>query len=61
METPARDALLKLSSNASLIQDASAPQELTGQQKQELKKDQEFMSLKWGCKAFRDNLITEYH
>ena len=61
METPARDALLKLSSNASLTQDASAPQELTDQQKQELKTDQDLMSLKRECKAFRDSLIAEYH
>lgn len=61
METPARDALLKLSSNASLTWDASAPQELTDQQKQELEKDQELMSLKRECKAFCDNLIAEYH
>ncbi|KAN0073509.1 FluG domain protein [Elaphomyces granulatus] len=35
-ETPARDALLKLSSNASLTRDISAPRDLTDQQKQEL-------------------------
>lgn len=61
METPTRDALLKLSSNASLTQDASAPRELTDQQKQELEKDQELMSLKRECKAFCDNLIAENH
>lgn len=61
MEIPARDALLKLSSNASLTRDASAPQELTNQQKQELEKDQELMSLKQECKAFCDSLIAEYH
>jgi hypothetical protein len=41
METPARDAVLKLSSNASLTRDISAPQDLTDQQKQELEKHPE--------------------
>jgi hypothetical protein len=36
METPARDAFIKLFNNASLSRDASAPQDLTVPQKQEL-------------------------
>ncbi|EYE91977.1 uncharacterized protein EURHEDRAFT_415979 [Aspergillus ruber CBS 135680] len=61
MSIPARDALLKLSSNASSTRDASAPQELTDQKKQELKTDQDLMSMKRECKAFCDSLIAEYH
>ncbi|OXV07667.1 hypothetical protein Egran_04567 [Elaphomyces granulatus] len=49
METPTRDALAKLSSNASLTRDASAPQDLTTPQKKELEKNPELMKLKQKC------------
>ena len=45
METPARDALLKLSSNASLTRDASVPQALTDSQKHSLEKNPELAQL----------------
>jgi hypothetical protein len=61
METPARDALLKLSTNASLTRDASAPQDLTVEEKRELEKDPELMDLKLECKALRDDLIVKHH
>ena len=60
METPARDALLKLSSNASLTRDISAPQDLTGQQKQELEKHPELSSLKRECNNLRNQLIATH-
>jgi len=61
METPARDALLKLSSNASLTRDISAPQDLTGQQKQELEKHPELSSLKRECNNLRNQLIATHY
>jgi hypothetical protein len=55
-ETPARDALLKLSSNASLTRDISAPRDLTDQQKQEL----ELRSLKRKYNNLQNQLIAIY-
>ncbi|KAJ5159861.1 uncharacterized protein N7482_006865 [Penicillium canariense] len=46
IETPARDALLKLTYNSSLTRDASAPQDLTEPQKRSLESDQELNRLK---------------
>jgi Protein of unknown function (DUF3435) len=61
METPARDALLKLSSNASLTRDISVPQDLTDQQKQELEKHPELSSLKRECNNLRNQLIATHY
>jgi Protein of unknown function (DUF3435) len=56
METPARNALLKLSSNASLTWDASAPQDLT-----DLEIDLELSNLKCERNAICKDLIEIYH
>jgi hypothetical protein len=61
METPARDTLLKLSTNASLTRDASTPQDLTVEEKRELEKDPELLDLKLEYKALHDNLIMKHH
>lgn len=46
METPARTSLIKLATNSSLTHDASVPQDLSDQQKQELEKNPNLTSLK---------------
>lgn len=46
METPARTSLIKLATNSSLTRDASVPQDLSDQQKQELEKNPNLTSLK---------------
>ncbi|KAJ5449485.1 uncharacterized protein N7458_005934 [Penicillium daleae] len=61
METPARDALLKLACNSSLTRDASAPQDLTEPQKRSLEYDQELNRLKRECQGIRSDLIAEFH
>jgi hypothetical protein len=61
METPARDALLKLACNSSLTRDASAPQHLPKQEKECIEMDPELYKLKKECNAFRHELIAEYH
>ncbi|KAJ5882834.1 uncharacterized protein N7473_011096 [Penicillium subrubescens] len=61
METPARDALLKLACNSSLTRDASAPQHLTEPQRRSLEKDKELDQLKRECQALRNDLIAEFH
>ncbi|OGE47094.1 hypothetical protein PENARI_c066G11816 [Penicillium arizonense] len=65
MKTPARDALLKLASNASLTLDASAPQALTDSQKHGLEKNPELAKLKQASKqaskALREELIAAFH
>lgn len=53
--------LLKLSSNASLTRDASAPQDLTDQEKKGLEMDLELSDLKCGRDAIRKDLIAVYH
>ncbi|KAJ5676455.1 uncharacterized protein N7477_002088 [Penicillium maclennaniae] len=60
METPARDALLKLACNSSLTRDASAPQDLTDPQKRSLENDQELDQLKRECQGLRNDLIAEF-
>jgi hypothetical protein len=59
MDTPARDALLKLS--ASLTRDASAPQDLTDQEKKDLEMDLELSDLKCERDAIRKDLIEINH
>ncbi|PYI25427.1 hypothetical protein BP00DRAFT_490913 [Aspergillus indologenus CBS 114.80] len=56
METPARDALLKFSSNASLTRDASAPQDLTKSEKEALEDDPDLLKLKHnrGTEIYRE-------
>jgi hypothetical protein len=61
METPARDALLKLACNSSLTRDVSAPQDLTEPQKKSLESDQELHRLKHQCQELRKDLIAEFH
>ncbi|KAB8259317.1 hypothetical protein BDV32DRAFT_159408 [Aspergillus pseudonomiae] len=61
LETPSRDALIKLSTNASLTRDASAPQELSPQLKQDLEKDPELTSLQYERDSLRAQLISKYH
>ncbi|EPS30807.1 hypothetical protein POX_b02192 [Penicillium oxalicum] len=61
METPARDALLKLACNSSLTRDASAPQGLTEPQKKCLEADQALVKLKLAYQALRNDLIAEFH
>ncbi|EAW21814.1 FluG domain protein [Aspergillus fischeri NRRL 181] len=45
METPARTSLIKLATNSSLTRDASVPQDLSDQQKQELEKNPDLTNL----------------
>ncbi|KAJ8149190.1 hypothetical protein LV165_008185 [Aspergillus fumigatus] len=61
METPARDALIKLATNSSLTRDASAPQDLSDQRKQELEKDPALISLKGKRDMLRAELIALHH
>ncbi|PYH99453.1 FluG domain protein [Aspergillus ellipticus CBS 707.79] len=61
METPARDALLKLSSNASLTRDASAPQELSKQEKINIELNPELKDLRRKCAELRRDIISKYH
>ncbi|PYI07380.1 FluG domain protein [Aspergillus sclerotiicarbonarius CBS 121057] len=61
MGTPARDALLNLSSTAGLTRDASAPQDLSLGQKEKLEQTPELMEAKRECKALRNDLIARYH
>ncbi|KAB8256789.1 hypothetical protein BDV32DRAFT_152942 [Aspergillus pseudonomiae] len=61
METPSRDALIKLSTNSGLTRDASAPQELSPQLKQKLEKDPELIRLQHERDSLRGQLISMYH
>lgn len=61
IETPARDALIKLATNSSLTRDASAPQDLSDQRKQELEKDPALISLKGKRDMLRAELIALHH
>jgi hypothetical protein len=61
METPARDALIKLATNSSLTRDASVLQDLSDQQKEKLEKDTELSELKRKRDCFRTDLIASHH
>ena len=61
LETSSRDALIKLSTNASLTRDASAFQKLSPQLKQNLEKDPELTSLQYKRDSLRVQLISKYH
>lgn len=61
IETPSRDALLKLTYNSSLTRDTSAPQHLTELQRKLLENDEELDQLKRECQALRNDLIAEFH
>ncbi|PYH94545.1 FluG domain protein [Aspergillus ellipticus CBS 707.79] len=61
METPTRDSLLKLASNASLTRDASVPHHLSSTQKAAIEKDREIFELKRDCEKIRDDLIAQHH
>lgn len=58
--TPARDALIKLSTNSSITRDPSAPKELTPAQRQSVEKEPELMAAEKDHIMFRDDLIAEY-
>lgn len=46
LETPSKDALIKLSSNSGLTCDPSAPQHLDNKQKEAISKEPELLELK---------------
>jgi hypothetical protein len=61
METPARDALIKLATNSGLTRDASVPQDLSDEQKKGLEKDPELSELKGERDMLRAELIALHH
>lgn len=61
METPTRDALMKLATNSGLTRDASVPQELSHERKKELENDVELKNLKRKRDTLRAELIAVYH
>lgn len=61
METPTRDSLLKLASNASLTRDVSVPHHLSPAQKATIENDPEISELKKHCDSIRRDLISEHH
>ncbi|OJJ82561.1 uncharacterized protein ASPGLDRAFT_1496032 [Aspergillus glaucus CBS 516.65] len=61
MQTPARNALISLASNASLTRDASAPQELTAARKEAIETNPELQMLIRGCASTREALISKFN
>jgi len=61
LETPSRDALIKLSSHSSLTRDPSAPQRANDQKMESVKSDPELLELTKQQKALHDDLISTYH
>lgn len=61
MGTPTRDNLIKLATNSSLTQDASVPQRLSDEKKQEIKQLTKLRDLKRKRIQLRRNLIAQYH
>jgi hypothetical protein len=55
LETPSRDALIKLLSHLSLTRNPLAPQELSGKQKKTIKRNPEYLKLV----KKRDNLCVD--
>ena len=60
MQTPARNALISLASNASLTRDASLPQELTAARKEAIETDPELQMLIQECTSTHKNLISKF-
>lgn len=60
LETPSREALIKLSSNSGLTRDPSAPQHLNDEHKKVISKDLELLELKSSQDALRKHLIAQY-
>lgn len=60
LETPSKDALIKLSSNSGLTRDPSAPQHLDDEQKEAISKDPELLELKSQRDALRKHLVAQY-
>jgi uncharacterized protein DUF3435 len=61
LETPSRDALIKLSSHSSLTRDPSAPQCPSDKKMESVKNDPELLGLMNRQKALRDDLISRFH
>ena len=61
LEMSSRNTLIKLSTNTSLTQDASASQKLSPQLKQNLEKDPELTSLQYKHNLLRVQLISKYY
>lgn len=61
MQTPARNALISLASNASLTRDASAPQELTAARKEAIETNPELQMLIRECASTREALISKFN
>lgn len=60
LETPSRNALLKLSSNSGLTRDPSAPQHLNDEQKNSIRKSPEILELKNQRDRSRKGIIAKY-
>ncbi|KAK5687846.1 hypothetical protein LTS12_028973, partial [Elasticomyces elasticus] len=60
LETPSKDALIKLSSNSGLTRDPSAPQHLDDEQKEAISKEPELLELKSQRDALRKHLVAQY-
>lgn len=60
MQTPTRNALISLASNASLTQDASVPQELTAARKEAIETDPELQMLIQECTSTHKTLISKF-
>ena len=61
LETPSRNALLKLSSNSGLTRDPSAPQHLTDEQKNSIRKNPEILELEHQRGSLRKGIIAKYN
>ncbi|KAL4770669.1 hypothetical protein BDW60DRAFT_223770 [Aspergillus nidulans var. acristatus] len=61
MGTPTRDALIKLATNSSLTRDASVPQHLSDEKKQEIERLTELTELKRTRDQLRRDVIAQYH
>jgi hypothetical protein len=60
LETPSRDALIKLSSNSSLTRDPSAPQDLDDKHKKSIESNPELLELTDRRNALRRDIIAKY-
>lgn len=60
LETPSRNALLKLSSNSGLTRDPSAPQHLNDEQKNSIRKNPEILELEHQRDRSRKGIIAKY-
>lgn len=66
LETPSRDALIKLSSNSGLTRDPSAPQELSQEQRDPIAKDPELLEVqdkspqRFNCTLWSDPFVRRH-